>query len=69
MHMHVQGVVSTKHLSESNWPHYLAQRLALVWSAISAAKHGPPPFAPEKHKEAEAYASMPAAARCALECL
>ncbi|KAF5839412.1 hypothetical protein DUNSADRAFT_815 [Dunaliella salina] len=58
----LQGIVSSKNLSEDNWQHYLAQRLALAWSAISSTKHGPPPFVAEKGKEAEAYAAMPATA-------
>ena len=59
----------SKNLTEDNWQQYLAQRLGSAWSTVSSAKHGPPPFQAEKHKEAEAYAALPTSSRCVYVCV
>ncbi|KAJ9510883.1 hypothetical protein QJQ45_027704 [Haematococcus lacustris] len=58
----LQGLVSSKALSQENWPHYLALRCKL-WARTLSKPQGQQPFQAAKGQEAAAYAALPASDR------
>ncbi|KAL6757483.1 hypothetical protein V8C86DRAFT_1671170 [Haematococcus lacustris] len=58
----LQGLVSSKALSQESWPHYLALRCKL-WARTLSKPQGQQPFQAAKGQEAAAYAALPASDR------